>query len=251
MKVYKFKAYSKARDGVQDHLITRFGLVRNYAVRMMERYYRLYGKTLSAFELSNHVAKKKKWNCRTARMVEGLASQAVQECIGRVYKGLRNFFFYCKRKKAGKTERRVRPPKMRKASHNKSYTLLQCGYKFNEERNKVRIQGRWYGFHKSQEIKGKVKRLTIKRDRCGDILFIVLTDWNDVQEIPMTGKAAGFDFGLKTFLTRHDGIKIEMPLFYKRSMKELAKAQKRMAKKVKGSHTGTKRGLPWQGSTAA
>ena len=235
MKVYKFKAYSKARDGVQDHLITRFGLVRNYAVSMMERYYRLYGKTLSAFELSNHIAKKKKRACRTARMVDGLDAQSVQECIGRVYKSLRNFFTYCKRKKVGKAEGRVRPPRCRKAIHNKSYTLLQCGYKFDYERKKVRIQGRWYGFHKSQEIKGKVKRLTIKRDRCGDIWVVVLTDWNDAKSIPMTGKAAGYDFGLKTFLTRHDGKQVEMPQFFKRNKKKLKKLQQRLSSKEKGS----------------
>ena len=238
MKVYKFKAYSKAKDGVQDRLITRFGLVRNYAVRMMERYYKQYGKTLSAFELQAHIAKKKRLDCRTSRMVEGLPSQAVQECIGRVYKGLRNFFSYCKRKKAGKVADRVRPPRCRKARHNKSYTLLQAGYKIDG--NHVVLQGRRYGFHKSQEIKGKVKRLTIKRDRCGDIWFIVLTDWSDAQTMPKTGNAVGLDFGLKTFLTRHDGVKIVMPLFYKRSMKELAKAQKRLARKVKGSNNRRK-----------
>ena len=238
MKVYKFKAYDRAKDGVQDRLITRFGLVRNYAVRMMEGYYKFYGKTLSAFELSNHIAKKKKRDCRTARMVEGLPSQAVQDCIGRVYKGLRNFFSYCKRKKSGTVEGRVRPPRCRKARHNKSYTLLQAGYKIDG--NHVVLQGRRYGFHKSQEIKGKVKRLTIKRDRCGDIWFIVLTDWSDAQTMPKTGNAVGLDFGLKTFLTRHDGVKIAMPLFYKRSMKELAKAQKRLARKVKGSNNRRK-----------
>ena len=238
MKVYKFKAYSKARDGVQDRLITRFGLVRNYAVSMMERYYRLYGKTLSAFELSNHIAKKKKRDCRTARMVDGLPSQAVQECIGRVYKGMRNFFSYCKRKKEGKTPGRVRPPKMRKASHNKSYTLLQAGYRIDG--NHITMQGKRYGFHKSQEIKGKVKRLTIKRDRCGDIWFVVLTDWNDAKSIPMTGKAAGYDFGLKTFLTRHDGKQVEMPQFFKRNMKKLKKLQQRLSSKEKGSRNRSK-----------
>ena len=236
MKVYKFKAYDRAKDGMQDRLITRFGLVRNYSVRMMEGYYKFYGKTLSAFELSNHIAKKKKVACRTARMVEGLPSQAVQECIGRVYKGLLNFFSYCKRKKSGNVEGRVRPPRCRKARHNKSYTLLQCGYKFNEEMSKVRIQGRWYGFHKSQEIKGKVKRLTIKRDRCGDIWFVVLTDWNDAHEIPMTGKAAGYDFGLKTFLTRHDGKQVATPQFFKRNMKKLKRLQQKLSRKVKGSN---------------
>lgn len=233
MKIYKFKAYDRAKDGVQDRLITRFGLVRNYAVRMMGRYYKCYGKTLTAFELSNHIAKKKKRDCRTARMVEGLPSQSVQECVGRVYKGLRNFFAYCKRKKSGKTADRVRPPKRRKASHNKSYTLLQAGYRIDG--NHVTLQGRKYGFHKSQEIKGKVKRLTIKRDRCGDIWFIVLTDWNDAKEMPMTGKAAGYDFGLKTFLTRHDGAKIEMPQFFKRNHRTLARLQKELSRKQRGS----------------
>lgn len=236
MKVYKFKAYSKAKDGIQDRLITRFGHVRNFAVKMMGRYYRLYGKTLTAYDLSNHIAKKKKRDCRTARMVEGLPSQAVQECIARVYKGLRNFFAYCKRKKSGKVTTRVRPPKCRKASHNKSYTLLQAGYKFNADRTKVSLQGKWYGFFKSREIKGRIKRLTIKRDRSGDVWFVILTDWEDVQTMPKTGRAAGYDFGLKTFLTRHDGDKTEMPMFFKREMRKLAKLQKRLARKEKGSN---------------
>lgn len=236
MKIYRIKAYSKARQGFLDSQITRMGVVRNYAVKMMSLYYKHFGKTLTAFQLSNHIANKKKKDCRTARMVDGLDAQSVQECIGRVYKGLRNFFTYCKRKKVGKAEGRVRPPRCRKAIHNKSYTLLQCGYKFDYERKKVRIQGRWYGFHKSREIKGKVKRLTIKRDRCGDIWFIVLTDWNDAHEIPMTGKAAGYDFGLKTFLTRHDGKQVEMPMFFKRNMKKLKILQQRLSSKEKGSH---------------
>ena len=234
MKVYKFKAYGKARDGVQDRLITRFGLVRNYAVKIMDVYYRLYGKTLTNYSMSNHIAKKKKRDCATARLVDGLPSQAVQECLSRVYKGMMNFFAYCKRKKSGNVEGRVRPPKCRKARHNKSYTLLQAGYKIDG--NHITLQGRRYGFHKSQEIKGKVKRVTIKRDWCGDIWFIVLTDWNDAQKMPRTGRAAGFDFGLKTFLTRHDGIRILMPQFFKTNMRALGRLQNRLSKKVKGSN---------------
>lgn len=238
MKIYRYKAYSKARDGVQDRLITRFGLVRNYAVRMTELYYRLYGKTLTNYMLSNHIARKKKRNCATARMVEGLPSQAVQECLARVYKGMRNFFKYCERKKKGKTTDRVRPPKCRNPHHNKSYTLLQAGYKIDG--NHITLQGRRYGFHKSQELKGKVKRVTIKRDRCGDIWFIVLTDWNDAGELPMTGNSAGYDFGLKTFLTRHDGARIESPQFFKTNRNRLAKLQKQLARKVKGSNNRRK-----------
>ena len=240
MKIYRIKAYTKAKRGCFDKQITRFGHVRNYAVRMMSLYYKHFGKNLSAFQLSAHIARKKKKNCKTARMVEGLPSQAVQDCVGRVYKGYRNFFSYCARKKGGNATVRVRPPKCRKASHNSSYTLLQAGYKFNGDRTKVYIQGVWYGFHKSQEIEGKVKRLTIKRDRCGDVWFIVLTDWNESMVQSKTGKAAGYDFGLKTFLTRHDGATIEMPLFFRKNMKKLKALQRKLSGKQKGGRNRSK-----------
>lgn len=105
---------------MQDRLITRFGLVRNYAVRMTELYYSLYSKTLTNYTLSNHIARKKKRNCATAKLVEGLPSQAVQECLARVYKGMQNFFTYC-----DKVDRWL-------AS---SQTCHKCGYKNTDTKN--------------------------------------------------------------------------------------------------------------------
>lgn len=238
MKIYRYKLYTKAKRSGLHKTITRFGEVRNYAVKMVDGYFKYFGKTLTAYQLSNHVAKKKKRDCATARLVEGLPSQAVQECLARVYKGMGNFFRYCDRKKKGKTTDRVRPQKCRNPHHNKSYTLLQAGYKIDG--NHITLQGRRYGFHKSQELKGKVKRVTIKRDRCGDIWLIVLTDWNDAGELPMTGNSAGYDFGLKTFLTRHDGVHIESPQCFKTNRNRLARFQKQLARKVKGSNNRRK-----------
>lgn len=238
MKVYRYKLYTNAKRGELKELIYRFGIVRNYAVKMFRGYYKLTGKTLSAYQLSNHIAKaKKNPNRRTAKMVDGLPSQAVQECVARVDKGYKNFFSYCKRKKSGKVCTRVRPPSVRKPSKNLSFTLLQCGYRFSStEPNKIRIGEKTYGFFKSQELKGKVKRVTVKRDWCGDVWIVVLTDCTEAKELPMTGKAAGYDFGLKTFLTRHDGKKIESPEFLKSQMKRYKKLSRNLSKKVKGSN---------------
>ena len=237
MKVYRYKLYTNAKRGELKELIYRFGIVRNYTVKMFNGYYKLTGKTLSAYQLSNHIAKaKKNPNRRTAKMVEGLPSQAVQECVARVDKGYRNFFAYCKRKKSGKACDRVRPPSKRKPSKNLSFTLLQVGYRFSEtEPNKVRIGKKTYGFFKSQELKGKVKRLTVKKDWCGDVWIIVLTDWTEAKELPMTGRAAGYDFGLKTFLTRHDGKRIESPQFLRSDMARYRSLSRNMSKKVMGS----------------
>ena len=238
MKVYRYKLYSNAKRGELKELIYRFGIVRNYAVKMFNGYYKLTGKTLSAYQLSNHIAKAKKSpNRRIAKLVEGLPSQAVQECVARVQKGYRNFFAYCKRKKCGvKQHSKVRPPSVRKPSKNLSFTLLQAGYRFSTtEPNKIRIGEKTYGFFKSQELKGKVKRVTVKRDCCGDVWIVVLTDWTEAKEMPMTGEAAGYDFGLKTFLTRHDGKRIESPQFLKSNLARYKRLSRKLSKKVKGS----------------
>ncbi len=52
----------------------------------------------------------------------------------------------------------------------------------------------------------------------------------------MTGKIAGFDFGLKTFLTVSDGTTIESPLFFNQFRSLLKKANKNLSSKRKGSN---------------
>ncbi len=47
---------------------------------------------------------------------------------------------------------------------------------------------------------------------------------------------AGFDFGVKTFLTGSDATVIESPQFFNENRKALAKAQKALSRKQKGSY---------------
>jgi putative transposase len=51
----------------------------------------------------------------------------------------------------------------------------------------------------------------------------------------MTGKTAGFDFGLKTFLTTSDGERIESPEFLKVNLEKLRKVSRNHSRKQKGS----------------
>ena len=52
----------------------------------------------------------------------------------------------------------------------------------------------------------------------------------------MTGKIAGFDFGLKTYLTGHNGHDIESPQFFKRSLNAIKRASRKHSTKRKGSN---------------
>lgn len=242
MKVYRYKLYTNAKRGEIPELINRFGVLRNYVVKMYRGYFKLTGNTLTAYTLQKHIAKKKKLKSAiSAKIVDGLPSQAVQECVVRVDRGYKNFFSFCKRRKCGRVYTKVRIPSVRKPCRNSSFTLTQKGYRFySSDSNKVRIGKKTYGFFKSQELKGKVKRLTVKRDRCGDVWIYVFTDWIESKELPMTGNAAGYDFGLKTFLTRHDGKRIESPQFLKSNLSRYRKLSKQLQKKVMGSNNRRK-----------
>ena len=60
---------------------------------------------------------------------------------------------------------------------------------------------------------------------------------------PMTGKRAGFDFGLKDFLTVYDGkraYKIRSPGFYSQTLGDIRKASQALSRKVPGSNNRQK-----------
>ena len=94
----------------------------------------------------------------------------------------------------------------------------------------------WFSFHKHREIKGVIKTITIKRDKCGDYwTCFSCENVEDSDPKPKTGKSAGFDYGNKTFLTSSEGHKIESPQFFKQSLNTLRSLSKALSRKVKGS----------------
>jgi len=112
---------------------------------------------------------------------------------------------------------------------------LQAGYKFLGG-NRLKIGSRVYQYWNSREIEGRVKTLTIKRTTLGELFMIVVVD--NIVELEVkseTSRIAGFDFGLKVFLTVSDGTQIESPQFLKQSLTVIKKASRQHSKKVKGS----------------
>ncbi|MEZ2285702.1 RNA-guided endonuclease InsQ/TnpB family protein, partial [Microcoleus sp.] len=157
---------------------------------------------------------------------QSLGSQAVQDICQRIEKAYQLFF---KHNKKG-----VRPPGFKKVKKYKSFTLKQSGYKFVGG-NRVKIGSRVYQFWKSREIEGTVKTLTIKRTPLGELFLVLVVDDVSPEVEVKTGRIAGFDFGLKTFLTCSDGTIIESPQFFKQSLNAIKKASKQHSKKLKGS----------------
>ncbi len=139
-------------------------------------------------------------------------SWCLQECIQRVDRGWKNFF----------EGRAKRPPKFRSRYKYKSMTFDGSQVKIEPIDKtggcpvaKIRINRRWYRFWYSRPIEGNIKQVTVKKDAVGDWHITITTDAEGLEPAPKTGKTAGFDFGLKDFLTCSDGTKYQSPQFYK------------------------------------
>lgn len=184
----------------------------------------MWGAHLRCAKLQAHIAK-----CRLRNPFwQQVGSQAVQDICQRIEKAYQLFF---KHHKKG-----VRPPNFKKVKRYKSFTLKQAGYKFLGG-NRVKIGDRIYQYWNSREIEGTVKTLTIKRTPLGELFLVVVVD--DVVEPEVkfeTGRTAGFDFGLRTFLTCSEGFKIDAPEFLKQSLNAIRKASSQHSTKQKGSN---------------
>ncbi len=223
MKTLKFKLYQHKRNRFLKRSINAAGVIYNHCIALHKRYYKMWGKHLNCSKLQAHIAKLRKrkpfWQL--------VGSQAVQDICQRIEKAYQLFF---KQHKKG-----VRPPGFKKVKRYKSFTLKQAGYKFLLG-NRVRIGQNVYQYWNSREIEGTVKTLTIKRTPLGELFMMVVVDTVDEPVIKFeTSRIAGFDFGLKTFLTISDGTQIESPQFLKQSLNKIKQASRHHSRKVKGS----------------
>lgn len=231
IKTYCFKLYNSKRNRKLHKQINTAGLIYNHCIALHKRYYRLFKKALSANKLKIHLAKIKK-SPRFSYIGE-IGSQAVQDIAERIDRAYKLFFRNLKHKI------KTAPPSFKKVKKYKSFTLKQAGYKFFDD-NTLRIGKQNYRYFKSREIEGKVKTLTIKRDALSDIYIYVVCDIAQNEVLARTGEMVGFDFGLKTFLTASNGEDIESPLFFKANARAIAKANKKLSSKQKGSNNRRK-----------
>ncbi|OUL28501.1 RNA-guided endonuclease TnpB family protein [Nostoc sp. 106C] len=223
MKTLKFKLYQHKRNRHLKRIINAAGVIYNHCIALHKRYYRMWSKHLSCAKLQSHIAKLRKRN----PFWQTVGSQAVQDICQRIEKAYQLFFKYNKKG--------VKAPGFKKVKKYKSFSLKQAGYKFLGG-NRVKIGNRVYQFWQSREIEGTVKTLTIKRTPLGELFMVVVVDnCAESQTKSTTGKIAGFDFGLKTFLTCSDGTLIESPQFFKQSLNAIKVASRKHSKKLKGS----------------
>lgn len=232
-QTFQYKLYRCKRSKRLHRQINVGGAIHNHCIALHRRYYRRYKKSLALYTLHAHLAKLKRLP-KYAWWTQ-LGSQAIQEIARRIDQGYQRFFQNVKERTAGQTTRRVGPPSFRQIRKAKSFTLTQAGWKLLGG-NRLRIGSSVYKFAKSREPLGTIKTVTIKRDPLGDLFvyFSCVVAGQPIERV-MTGHSAGFDFGLTTYLTGSDGTEYHAPQPLQQRLKTLARANRKLASKVKGS----------------
>ncbi|MCG8623397.1 MAG: transposase, partial [Proteobacteria bacterium] len=210
------------------------GVVRNHFIALCMRYYRQYGKGISYKKLSKHLTKLKKlekykhWNIPYAWSLQNMLKRLAQsfremKTLGRGHPQFKS----CKKHKGMTFDGGQAPLEkvLDKQKHERNHPTYQ-----------IRLNGRWYRFALHRGIEGDIKHVQVTRDALGDVYITLTEDYSEVKIEPKTGKAEGFDFGIKDFLTTSDGKRRASPMFYKLNAKHLAEAQRELSRKVKGSN---------------
>jgi len=244
-RTYKYRLYRcDKRDKYLHRQINIAGTVFNHALALQKRYYRLTGNYIPLYTMQKHIAKLRMSTTRYA-FWKLLGSQAVQDVLECLHNGYQRFF-----KRLNK-----RPPKYKKVRQRKSFTLKQAGWqlvsynhnqlkpngKYPRARGVVEISGREYRFVQQRPMNGNIKTLTIKRDAAGRLwLFFSVVEEIDIPKQAAPGKIAGFDFGLKTFLTDHNGKQYVSGLYHLHALRRFRVIQSRKDKKPHGTNNRRK-----------
>ena len=173
--------------------------------------------------MQKHIAKLAKNNQYWSLM----GSQSLQEICQRVDNSYKMFF-----KKIGRGR-----PNFHNPYKSGSFMFKgKVGYVLNGNEITINKLCHTYKFKLTRQY-GIVKNVCIKRDNRGYLWLIITTDVEPKQYERLGNASIGIDFGLKHFITTSDGEIIDSPETYKKSLKQLAKLNRNLSRKKKGSNS--------------
>lgn len=226
---YKFRLYPNKE---QENLILRtFGCCRfvfnHFLAERMEQY-KQTGKSPTRFQQDKSLTALKK-ELEWLREVDATALQAVLQSLDIAYQ---NFF---RRVKQGKKP--GYPRFKSKRDHRQSYKSKCVGANIKILKKSVQLPK--LGKVKcriSKEVKGRILSATVSRNPSGKYFVALCCTDVEIEHLPSTGAVVGLDLGIKSFAVTSDGIEYPNHKYLAKSEEKLARLQRRLSRKTKGSN---------------
>ena len=221
-RAYRYRFYPTDSQ-VRDFACT-FGCVRfvyNWGLATRKHAYFHEGKSLSYNDLAAMLPALKEeypW-------LREVSAVPVQQALRHLERAFVNFF-----------EGRADYPTFKKKRNDQSATYAANAFTWDGTTLTLAkmdepLAIRW---HRPLPTGAKPSSVTVSRDSAGRYFVSILVR-EDITPLPITPRTVGLDLGLCSFVVTSDGEDIPNPKYYRRDEKKLAKAQRRHARKKKGS----------------
>jgi putative transposase len=221
LKAFKYRIYPTSEQSIL--LAKSFGCARwfyNYTLNLTSETYKQTGKGLSRNEIINLLPSLKK----EYEWLTEAPSQALQQAALNLSSAFLNFF-----------EGRAKYPNFKKKRKRQSIRFPQ-GCKLKDDILRLPKIGDVH-CKVSRQPEGTLKSVTVSVNPSGEYFAACLyDDGKDLPEKSSEGKAIGIDVGLTHYAITSDGTKHGNPKYYRKYEKKLAKRQKQLSRKLKGSN---------------
>lgn len=154
---------------------------------------------------------------------------ALQNAVRNLDTAYKNFF---RRVKNG--EKPGFPKFKSKRDHRQSYTT-NCNIKLFENAVQLPKLGR-VKCRVSTEVKGHILSATISQNPSGKYFVSLCCTDVEIELLPKTGAVIGVDMGLKAFAITSEGTEYQNPRYLAEKQKKLARLQRQLSRKTKGSN---------------
>jgi putative transposase len=226
-RAYKYRFYPTEEQRII--LAQTLGCVRfvyNWGLSTRKTAYKERGETLSYNDLAAQLPDLKK----QSPWLKDVSSVPLQQSLRHLDRAFVNFF-----------EGRANYPTFKKKQNAQSATYASNAFKWDGKaltlaKMNESLDIHW---HRSLPKESKPSSVTITKD-CANRYFVSILIEEDIKPLAVTPKMVGLDLGIKSMVALSTGESVGNPRFFQKDEKKLAKAQRRLSKKKKGSKNRNK-----------
>jgi len=224
LKSLKFRLYpTKKQELLINHHIDCCRFVYNLALEAKNYAYSSKRKNLTCYDLINQLPDLKK----ECLWLSSVNSQSLQQAICDMDRAFVSFF-----NGTGRF-----PQFKKKSDDNKFRSPSGASIKIIDDKILLPKFIGGIRFVQDREIDGKIKSVTVSRTSTGKYFASILIDAanNNIKITESTGSVVGIDLGLSHFIITSEGVKIDNPKHYQKTLTKLKYLQRQFSKKKKGS----------------
>jgi putative transposase len=228
-RAYQYRVYPTDE---QKHLLARtFGCARfvyNWALRLRTDAYYKENKRIGYHETSARLTQLKQQE--EYAWLNEVSSVPTQQALRHLDKAFRNFF-----------EGRAKYPMFKKKRNQQSAEYTTSAFKWDGTSLTLAKMTEPLDIRWSRPLPdgAKPSTVTVTKD-CADRYFVSLLVEEDIKQLDPVEQSVGADLGLKAFVILSTGEVVGNPKFFHKDEKQLAKVQRRHAKKRKGTKNRAK-----------